>query len=617
MKVRFVSSFDDTGYQLYGRRFIESFLKFMPDESELLLYSEADPTPWEFPEDSRLRLLNLKELPSFEVLFTIYNSLEIFKRGDYRYQVGRTFPKIWAIIGASVEYDGILVWVDADTEWSAPLAPGFIEGCLHHRDIAVMERNRWHLCSSFVILDLLTRGAQVFIKTLADMYGRGEVLLLHEWHDAYVMQSIIQGCEARGELTVSDITGLLKLACPPGPHNVFDDVFKGIARHFKGNIKQFHVEQTHCPSRYSQLRELAQSLKPRTFLEFGTWRGDRAIEVAKVSPGLDYVGIDLFETGTPGDDERELNVKERVGAKSVAERLSLYKEFIRNAVLFAGDSTRLDPEFVEHYKGQAELIFVDGGHSLATIENDLRHAFLFRKPGGVIVMDDYYSLTEPGFTNRWGCNKILEEMGIDYEVLPIRDPIKQGGYVQMVIVNGEPPSNDALYSYAYRVAQRAMHQAYTTYGRTARKWGARACALIERYQPESILDYGCGKGELKNQLTTPYRREMVREYDPAIPGKQAPPEPADLVFVIDVLEHVEGEYLDNVLKHIRSLTRKAAFFTIATREAKKTLPDGRNSHVSLISAKGWENLLSNYFAHFISVEEDVTEPGEVVILCEV
>jgi predicted O-methyltransferase YrrM len=640
MKLRFVSSFNEEGYRLYGRRFTETFLLNMPHESELLIYSESDPAPWELPGDSRLKLLNLKELPSFEALHTIYNSLAIFQR-DYRYAAGKFFPKVWSLIGASVEYDGILCWVDADTEWSGFLSPAFIEGCLDGKDLAVMSRNRWHLCSSFLIIDLLTPGAKVFLKTLADMYGRGEVLLLGEWHDAFAVESIIKGLEVRGELRVSPITTLFKLPCPPGPHNIFDEVFRGVARHFKGALKAAPASPTNPiaqsalsalargeehsalvtqniasnhPARYAQLTELARSLKPRTFLEFGTWQGERAIEVAQASPGLEYVGIDLFETGTPARDRAELNVKPRVTASRVAQRLAAHKDILHTVMLFAGDSTRLDPEFVTEYTAKAELIFIDGGHSLATIASDLKHAFLFRKPGGVIVMDDYYTETEPGFTDKWGCNKILEAMGVDYEVLPLKDPLAQGGTVQMVIVRGESAPPETYYSYAYIVGQRAMHEAYPSYGRTAAKWGARARSLVERYRPATILDYGCGKGALKAQLNGFEGR--LEEYDPGIEGKGAPPAPADLVFCIDVLEHIEPEHLRAVLNHIRSLTRQAVFFTIATREARKCLPDGRNTHLILKSAGEWERLVSQHFGVIAEVATDVTERGEVVLLGE-
>jgi SAM-dependent methyltransferase len=611
-----VSSFNLEGYQLYGRSFVETFLVNMPHESELLLYTESDPALWEFPDDIHLKLLNLRELPSFDTLHTIYNSLAVFQ-SDYRYQIGKFFPKVWALIGAAVEYDGVLCWIDADTTWTAPLPPAFIEGCLNGQDMAVLNRNRWHLCSSFLIIDCLSGGAQTFIKTLADMYGRGEVLFLHEWHDAFVIESIIRGLVNRCELTVSDITTLLKLPCPPGPHNIFNDVFQGVARHYKGIRKR---EAPPPPlsrkDRYVQLSELAAALKPKTFLEFGTWQGDRAIEVARVSPGLSYVGIDLFETGTEAMDRTELNVKSRITARACAQRLTDYHSILPNAVLFAGDSRALDAEFVAQYTGWAELIFVDGGHSLATIESDLKNAFRFRKPGGVIVLDDYYSETPPGFTERWGCNLILEAMGIDYEVLPRQDPIKQGGSVQMVIVRSEPAANEPHYSYAYIVGQRAMHAAYPTYGRTALKWGERINDLIERYWPRTVLDYGCGKGELRGQLRSAFAETLtLSEYDPGIPGKQAPPEPAELVFALDVLEHIEPEYLEAVLKHIRSLTERAAFFTVATREAKKTLPDGRNSHLILKSAAEWESVLEVHF-HIVERTDNVTERGEVVLLCE-
>lgn len=52
-----------------------------------------------------------------------------------------------------------------------------------------------------------------------------------------------------------------------------------------------------------------------------------------------------------------------------------------------------------------------------------------------------------------------------------------------------------------------------------------------------------------------------------------------MVVCIDVLEHIEPECLDDVLDHIRMLTRKMAFLTVATTAARKEYADGRNTHL--------------------------------------
>lgn len=114
--------------------------------------------------------------------------------------------------------------------------------------------------------------------------------------------------------------------------------------------------------------------------------------------------------------------------------------------------------------------------------------------------------------------------------------------------------------------------------------------LAVQCDAKTVLDYGSGPGALKKNMTLP-----VREYDPAIPGKDSLPSPADLVVCGDVLEHVEPECLESVLQHLRSLTRKVCFAVIHLTPAKKFLPDGRNAHLILEDEHWWAERLSKYF----------------------
>ncbi|WP_298959088.1 class I SAM-dependent methyltransferase [uncultured Methylobacterium sp.] len=136
-----------------------------------------------------------------------------------------------------------------------------------------------------------------------------------------------------------------------------------------------------------------------------------------------------------------------------------------------------------------------------------------------------------------------------------------------------------------------LHKRAASYGTSSRRWIDKVRTLADRIAPDGILDYGCGKGLLAQALPD----LGIREYDPAIAGKDAAPEPADLVICTDVLEHIEPELLDAVLADLRRVTRVCAFLNIATRPAAKSLADGRNAHLIVEQGAWWQARLEPFF----------------------
>lgn len=121
----------------------------------------------------------------------------------------------------------------------------------------------------------------------------------------------------------------------------------------------------------------------------------------------------------------------------------------------------------------------------------------------------------------------------------------------------------------------------------------------------SILDYGCGKGTLGKALRDASFEVdhgpglqfcfSIREYDPAMPGKDNRPVPADLVTCIDVIEHIEPECLDDVIADLAALTRKRLFVDVATKFDKhRWLSDGRNSHQIVEAGDWWDERFSRH-----------------------
>lgn len=103
---------------------------------------------------------------------------------------------------------------------------------------------------------------------------------------------------------------------------------------------------------------------------------------------------------------------------------------------------------------------------------------------------------------------------------------------------------------------------------------------------KTILDYGAGKGTLGTVLRS--AGFQVAEYDPGFPGKEATPEPADLVTCLDVMEHIEPECFNDVIADLKRLTRKRLFVDIATKFTKfRWLSDGRNSHLLVHDVSWW------------------------------
>ena len=148
-----------------------------------------------------------------------------------------------------------------------------------------------------------------------------------------------------------------------------------------------------------------------------------------------------------------------------------------------------------------------------------------------------------------------------------------------------------LISDEYRKQNELLHKSRTKYGQRGHRHIPVITEIIEDHDCATVLDYGCGTGELVKKA--PFE---VNSYDPAISRYAQLPKPADLVVCTDVLEHIEPELLDNVLKHLKDLTLKVGYFVIATRpDTSKSLPDGSNPHKIIQKPHWWKSVLSNYF----------------------
>lgn len=113
--------------------------------------------------------------------------------------------------------------------------------------------------------------------------------------------------------------------------------------------------------------------------------------------------------------------------------------------------------------------------------------------------------------------------------------------------------------------------------------------MIKLYNCSNMLDYGCGKGY---QYTIHNVHKdwniNITLYDIGVEELSNKPNKIfDLVSSTDVLEHCETEYIPEILKELNDFAKKAVLVSISTRLAKKTLPDGRNAHLTVKPEEWW------------------------------
>lgn len=159
----------------------------------------------------------------------------------------------------------------------------------------------------------------------------------------------------------------------------------------------------------------------------------------------------------------------------------------------------------------------------------------------------------------------------------------------------------------YAQLNARLHADRPDYGTSGKRWAPVVAALADSVKTASILDYGCGKQTLAAALGN----RRVVGYDPAIPGLDAPPTPADVVVCTDVLEHVEPNCIDDVLDDICRVTCKAALITVATRPAVKKLADGRNAHLTIQPFSWWRE---HFLARFDVVDVVEEEGNEFTLI---
>lgn len=156
----------------------------------------------------------------------------------------------------------------------------------------------------------------------------------------------------------------------------------------------------------------------------------------------------------------------------------------------------------------------------------------------------------------------------------------------------------------YKEQLKKMHES-ASFGKRA-KMPKHLESFIEEISPRSILDFGCGKGNLVSLMKEKYPEKTILGYDPgnAKFDKSIDNISVDLLVSSDVLEHVEPHLIDETLSYL-STKSKFIYHLISLAPAKRKLPDGRNAHLIQESPEWWRLKFQNL--NYKIIKEDYTE----------
>ena len=177
-----ITSFSKTGYDLYGKKFLESFVKFWT--CKVIVYYESLP---DFVHE-KVEYKNLFELRELTTFLTLIQDKPMCK-GDlegghnYNFDIWKFCRKSFVQFDALKEHKGKVLWLDADIETNKPVTEEWVDGLFDDAGLSYLGRDGFHCESGYVGFNTETAGFSDFLKKYEDCYRRGIIFTLDRWHD--------------------------------------------------------------------------------------------------------------------------------------------------------------------------------------------------------------------------------------------------------------------------------------------------------------------------------------------------------------------------------------------------------------------------------------------------
>ena len=257
MKIAVVTTFHQAGYDQYGKRMIETFLKNWPKEITLYVYSEncnvVESAPNLVVHDlhqASPALVNFKEkwknVPKAngDVSGDPVRSKRKDSGKGFKWHAIRFAHKVYSIFACAKECGAdTLLWMDADTICHSPITLENLRKMIPNEiDLAYLGRKGKYSECGLYSLNLNSEMTTNFLKEFQHVYDHAEsgIFLLDEWHDSFVFDAVRKKFPHLKQLDWA--TGLTDLRPRPGMssgegHPLINSEWGAWLDHLKGDRK--------------------------------------------------------------------------------------------------------------------------------------------------------------------------------------------------------------------------------------------------------------------------------------------------------------------------------------------------------------------------------------------
>jgi len=207
MKISVVTTFHQAGYDQYGKRMIETFIKNWPTDVTLYVYAEdcnvietapnlivkdlhqASPALVAFKE----RWKNVPKANGDVSADPVRSKRKDAGKG-FKWHAIRFAHKVYSIFACASECNSdVLVWMDADTICHSPITMQDIERLIPQNvDLCYLGRNGKYSECGLYAMNLKSQSTLNFLKEFQRVYDDAErgIFTLDEWHDSYVFDAV-------------------------------------------------------------------------------------------------------------------------------------------------------------------------------------------------------------------------------------------------------------------------------------------------------------------------------------------------------------------------------------------------------------------------------------------
>ena len=185
MKTYVLTTFSEDGFNLYGKRMINTFLKFWPKDVEIIVYTDV-PIPLKNPRIHNLLISSIPEIASFRKRHE--NNAEskglkpnqnwpnkaLLEKYNYKYDAYRFCFQAIVLFPAAqyISSDAIMIWLDADVYTFKEITTDYLNELLpENYDCSYLGRTKLHSECGWMAFRLPK--CNYFLSNMLDNYNMG------------------------------------------------------------------------------------------------------------------------------------------------------------------------------------------------------------------------------------------------------------------------------------------------------------------------------------------------------------------------------------------------------------------------------------------------------------